>query len=259
MCIGGGRRAWRACLSAAALAAGGPASGAEPPAPPELPIGHFSAARPGGPYPAPWKPLTFKKIDRHTAYSLVEDDGVVVLQADSDNAASGLTHEVAIDPAQYPIVEWRWKIDNVLKGGDVTTKAGDDYPARLYITFAYDPRKAGFLEKAKYRAARLLYGQYPPSGAINYLWASKSPVGTRVANAYTRRVQMIVAQSGPQKAGQWVSESHNILEDYRALFGQDPPMISGVAVMTDTDNTRESARAWFGDIVFKAPPANANP
>ena len=216
-----------------------------------LQVGQFSSATAGGPYPPPWKPLTFKKVEKPTVYSLVEDRGGVVLQAESRDAASGLTREVAIDPAQYPVVEWRWKVANVLANGDVTKKSGDDYAARLYITFAYDAGKAGFFEKAKYNAARLLYGQYPPSGAINYIWANKSPVGTRVANPYTRRVQMIVVQSGAEKTGQWLTESRNIYQDYRAAFGKEPPMISGVAVMTDTDNTHESALAWFGDIVFK--------
>ena len=224
-------------------------------APSPLHIGNFSAAQAGGDYPPPWQPLTFKKIPRHTAYQLVEDNGVVVLQADSDNAASGLSREVAIDPVEYPIVEWRWKVDNVLAGGDVARKTGDDYPARLYITFAYDARRVGLWERAKYRAARLFYGKHPPSAALNYLWASRAAVGTQVANAYTNRVQMFVVRSGAAQAGQWRSESRNVLRDYRAAFGDDsmgPPMISGVAVMTDTDNTGEFARAWFGDIVFKA-------
>ena len=221
----------------------------------QLHIGNFSDAQAGGDYPPPWQPLTFKKIPRHTTYQLVEDHGVVVLQADSDNAASGLSREVAIDPTEHPIVEWRWKVDNVLEGGDVARKTGDDYPARLYITFAYDARRVGLWERAKYRAAKLFYGKHPPSAALNYLWASRAAVGTQVANAYTDRVQMFVVRSGAAQAGQWRNESRNVLRDYRAAFGDDSmgaPMISGVAVMTDTDNTGEFARAWFGDIVFKA-------
>jgi len=221
---------------------------------PPLRIGDFSTAEVGGAYPPPWQPLTFKKIPRHTEYKLVEDAGVVVLQADSDAAASGLTREVAIDPAEYPVIEWRWKVADVLQGGDVTRKAGDDYPARLYITFAYDRAKVGLWERAKYRAARLFYGKHPPSAALNYVWASNAAAGAQVANAYTARVQMFVIQSGAGRAGQWQNESRNLYADYRAAFGADsmPPMISGVAVMTDTDNTGERARAWFGDIVFKA-------
>lgn len=226
-------------------------------APRQLHVGNFSTAAAGGPYPSPWKPLTFRKIARHTEYELVEDAGVVVLQASSDAAASGLIHEIAIDPARYPIVEWRWKVADVLDRGDAARKAGDDYPARLYITFAYDARKVGLLERAKYRAAKLFYGATPPGAAVNYLWASKAAAGAQLANAYTERVQMFVLQSGADGVGEWRSESRNIYDDYRAAFGDSmPPMISGVAVMTDTDNTGESARAWFGDIVFKAAPVN---
>ena len=217
-----------------------------------LHVGQFSRAEAGGPYPDFWKSLTFEKIKEHTAYSLVEDDGTVVVKAESRGSSSGLTREVTIDPKMYPVVEWRWKVGNVLKNGDVTQKAGDDYPARLYITFEYDSDKVGFFEKAKYETARFFYGQYPPIGAINYIWESQSPVGTIVANPFTDRVQMIVMESGQAKVGQWVTESRNIYEDYQTAFGEDPPMISGVAVMTDTDNTQESAVAWFGDIVFKA-------
>ena len=217
-----------------------------------LPVGIFSGAKVGGEFPDGWEPLTFEKIEKHTAYALVEDEGTVVVKAESRGSSSGLTREVTIDPKMYPIVEWRWKVGNVLKNGDVTQKAGDDYPARLYITFEYDSDKVGFFEKAQYEAARFLHGQYPPIGAINYIWESKSPVGTVAPNPFTERVQMIVVESGQEKVGQWVTESRNIYEDYKAAFGEDPPMISGVAVMTDTDNTNESAVAWFGDIAFKA-------
>lgn len=219
--------------------------------PSTLRVGAFSRAQAGGPYPDSWEPLTFHKIDEHTEYSLVEDDGTVVVKAVSRGSSSGLTREVNIDPKQYPIVEWRWKIENVLQKGDVTTKQGDDYPARLYITFAYDESKIDFLDQAQYELAKLLHGKYPPTGAITYIWESRSPVGTIVPNPYTDRVKMIVIESGADKAGQWVDESRNVYEDYRKAFGDDPPPISGVAVMTDTDNTQESAVAWYGDITFK--------
>ena len=214
-------------------------------------VGAFSRAQAGGPYPDSWKPLTFHKIDEHTEYSLVEDDGTVVIKAVSRGSSSGLTREVTIDPKEYPIVEWRWKIENVLQKGDVTTRQGDDYPARLYITFAYDESKIDFLDQTQYELAKLLHGKYPPTGAITYIWESRSPVGTMVPNPYTDRVKMIVLESGKDKVGQWVAESRNLYEDYQQAFGDDPPPISGVAVMTDTDNTQESAVAYYGDITFR--------
>ena len=219
-----------------------------------LEVGAFSSAQAGGTYPEGWKPLLFEKIPTHTLYELVQDEGQVVVKAISKQSSSGLTRELHFNPKDYPIVQWRWKIENILEKGDVTTKSGDDYPARLYITFAYDSAKVGFFEKVKYETIRLVYGQYPPLAAINYIWESTSPVGTTVPNPYTDRVQMFVIESGKPKLHQWITEERNIVEDYRKAFGEDPPPISGVAIMTDTDNTKESAVAYFGDIIFKAAP-----
>ncbi len=219
--------------------------------PSTLEVGQFSSAKAGGPFPDSWKPLTFKKILKHTEYSLVKDNGTVAIKAVSRGSASGLVREVKINPKQYPILEWRWKVENVLKKGAVTEKDGDDYPARLYIAFEYDSSKVGFFERAKYEAMRLVHGKYPPIAAITYIWDSKSPVGTIVPNPYSERVRMIVLESGKEKVGRWVTESRNLVEDYKNTFGGALPWISGVALMTDTDNTNESAVAYFGDIVFK--------
>jgi hypothetical protein len=214
-------------------------------------IGKFSAEPTENVLPGDWKPLTFKNIERHTSYTLVKDGETTVVRASANASASGLIRKIKIDPKEYPIVQWRWKVSNLLKKGDVTQKEGDDYPARIYIAFEYDPKKLGFFEKAKYQAARLLYGEYPPLGAINYIWESRAPKGTVVPNPFTDRVKMIVVESGGLMLNQWVSEERNIYEDYKKAFGDEPHAISGVAIMTDADNTGESAIAYYGDIVFK--------
>jgi len=214
-------------------------------------VGRFSAEKTENGLQTYWKPLTFKKIEKHTIYTLVKDEGIIVVKAVSEASASGLTRAVRIDPKEYPIVQWRWKVENILKKGNVREKEGDDYPARLYITFEYDSSKVSFFEKAKFEMIRLLYGQYPPIAAINYIWESTAPLGTIVPNPYTDRVTMIVVESGPTKLKQWVDEERNLYEDFKKLFGKDPPMISGVAIMTDTDNTGERAIAYYGDILFK--------
>jgi hypothetical protein len=218
--------------------------------PEQIIIGDFSQTTPGGPLPFEWKPLLFEKIESHTQYDLVKDNGQVVVKAMSRQSASGLTREVTIDPKEYPVMTWRWKVENILEKGNVHQKSGDDYPARLYITFQYDSEKVGWFEKAKFEAMKLIYGKYPPIGAINYIWASHAPPGTMIPNPYTDRVHMFVTESGREKIGQWVTEKRNVYEDYQKAFGEDPPVISGIAIMTDTDNTGETAVAYFGDIVF---------
>ena len=214
-------------------------------------VGDFSKSSPGMDLPEGWKPLNFQNIEKKTQYSLVKDGDTVVVKAVSEASASGLIREMKVDPKEFPILQWRWKVGNILKKGNVKTREGDDYPARIYIAFEYDPKKLNFFEKTKYNTYRILYGQYPPLQAINYIWESTAPKGTSVPNPYASRVQMIVVESGPEKINQWVSEERNVFEDYRKAFGEDPPLISGVALMTDTDNTGESATAYYGDISFR--------
>ena len=72
-------------------------------------------------------------------------------------------------------------------------------------------------------------------------------------NSHQRAV-MIVVESGKARLNQWIEVTRNVYEDYKTLFNQSPPMISGVAIMTDSDNTRESAVAYYGDIVFRKSP-----
>lgn len=213
-------------------------------------VGKFSSAILEDALPPGWKPLTFKKIENHTTYTLVKDSDTVVIKAVAEASASGLTREIKIDPKEFPIVQWRWKITNTLKKGDVHRKEGDDYPARIYIAFEYDGSKLGFFERIKYEIIKIWYGKYPPLAAINYIWESKAPVGTMVPNPYTDRVMMFVVESGSAMLNQWVNEERNVYEDYKKAFGEEPPMISGLAIMTDTDNTGESAIAYYGDIFF---------
>lgn len=215
-----------------------------------LTVGAFSSAPEGTAPPPGWTPLSFKKVTTRTAYAVVRDEGTTVVRADSRAGASGLTRTVSIDLREYPVVAWRWKIVNVIAKGDVTTKAGDDYAARLYITFAYDPDKVSFSKKARYKAGRLLFGNIPIS-AITYIWDRLTPEGTIVPNAYTDFVRMIVVESGEAHVGRWMEQERNLHEDYRRAFGEEPPLVNGVAIMTDTDNTGETATAFYGDIVFR--------
>ena len=125
---------------------------------------------------------------------------------------------------------------------------GDDFPARVYLTFAYDPDKVSFGKKLKFRAGQAIFGDIP-IGALNYIWDTKAPIGTLVENAYTDFAQMVVVASGAQKVGLWMSEERNVCEDYKQAFGEEPPMINGIAIMSVTDNTKEQVTAYYGDIV----------
>ena len=215
-----------------------------------LEVGKFSTSQVGQAMPDGWEPLTFKKISKHTSYEVVKDGGVTIVKAVSEASASGLIKSVSIDPKEFPILRWRWKVDNVLQHSNVAIKEGDDFPARLYITFAYDPDRVSFSKKLKFKAGQVLFGDIPIA-ALNYIWDTKTPVGTIIDNAYTDFAKMVVIESGVQKVGMWIDEERNIYEDYKKAFGEEPPLINGVAIMSDTDNTKEQATAYYGDIIFQ--------
>jgi hypothetical protein len=217
-------------------------------------VGRFTEpAAPDAP-PVGWEPLTFRKIPRPTQYRVVREGTGWVLEARSEAAASALYRPLDLDLQAHPRLTWRWKIERVLVKGDARTKQGDDYPARVYVAFRHDPARATAWERTTYGAYRLLYGTEPPGAALNYIWDNRLPPGTALDNAYTRRAKMIVVRSGGAEAGRWVTETRDVREDYRRLFGGDPPPVAGVAVMTDTDDTGERAVAWYDALAFLPPP-----
>lgn len=195
-----------------------------------------------------WEPLEFPKIDRHTNYRLVEEDGTQVIEASTDNSASGLIARLDLEPGESLMLKWRWKVSNVFDQGDARKKSGDDYPARIYVAFEFEPEKASWFERAKRKTVATVFGEELPGNAINYIWANRLPQGETVANPYAEETKMIAVTSGNEQAGEWVTVERDLVADYRAAFGEDPPPIRGVAIMSDSDNTGESATAWYGDL-----------
>jgi hypothetical protein len=225
----------------------GPAHGADD----RLVVGAFSQAAEGS-LPPGWKPQIFKrkKGAKQTAYGVVRDGETTVVRAESVGAASGLEHEIPVDLKEYPVLRWRWKVNNVVASGDPHRRDKDDYAARVYVTFAFEPDKVGFGERLRYKTARRVFGGVPYA-AISYIWASRTPVGTVIESPHMGDiVKLIVVESGNGRVGEWVAEERNVYDDYRRSFGKEPPRVSGVAIMTDTDNTLERATAYYGDLVF---------
>jgi len=188
---------------------------------PDLPVARFSANDLSG-----WKDQSYKG---KVSYTLEEG----MLKAHSVKAASGKIKKLSVDVHQYPKLSWSWRIDHTLQREDIRHKSGDDFAARVYVVF---PRT--FFWRMR---------------AINYVWAAKMPKGSEVPSPYTKNSVIVAVESGEEKAGQLVCEERNIYEDYKRIFGEEPPLLGGVAIMTDTDDTQDEATAWYGDITLRAP------
>lgn len=178
-----------------------------------------------------WESKSFKGT---TEYKIVQEDGRTVLKAHAKGAASGLTKKLKFSPQIYRYLKWNWKVAGTIAQGNEKTKQGDDYAARVYVVFP----------------GRFFWQMR----ALNYIWANKLPKGEYVPNAFTSNAMLLAVESGPSKAGQWVTEQRDILADFRKVFGEDPPEAGAIAIMTDTDNTGAEATAWYGDITLSTKP-----
>jgi hypothetical protein len=187
----------------------------------DIPVGRFSAGDLSG-----WSDKPFKG---KTSYTL--DGGL--LKAHSVKSASGLIKKLSADTRKYPKLSWSWRVDHSLTREDIKSKKGDDFAARVYVVF---PRT--FFWRMR---------------AINYVWAGKMPKGSEARSPYTANSAIIALESGDEKAGVMVPEERNIYEDYKRVFGEEPPLLGGIAIMTDTDDTQDEATAWYGDITLGAP------
>ncbi len=187
-----------------------------------LEVGRFSAGSLEG-----WESKGFKGV---TEYRIVTDGGRRVLQAESRGSASGYYHRVKVNPREYPLLRWSWKVAGTVRGENARSKEGDDFAARVYVVFP------GFF--------------FWQSRSIVYVWSGSLGKGESLPSAYTGRVMVVAVESGDAGSGVWVNEERNYLADYRRLFGEEPGTLGAVAVMTDSDNTGGRATAWYGDIVL---------
>lgn len=215
-----------------------------------LRLGDFTPPTDAAAPPTGWEPLTFPRVPRHTRYTVVLEGQKWVLRAESDAAASALYRPLDLDPKVHRVLSWRWKVAGVLAKADPRRREGDDYAARVYVAFQYDPAGASIWERSRFGAYRLLHGRYPPGLVLNYVWESRLPVGTVLDNAYTARAKIVVVRSGAAEAGRWVTETRDVYEDYRRIMGGEPPRIVGIALMTDTDDTGERAVAHYDALTI---------
>lgn len=235
--------AWvlEACVGAVAWAA-------EPGA-----IAAFSQAR-GDSMPKPWTFVALRGAAPATV-DLVVEEGRPVARITAQSASGLLVHPLDAGTDGGSRLRWRWKVDRVVAAADLRRRDGDDFAARVYVTFAIPDASLTLWELARLRLARLFYGEAVPAAALCYVWDNVHPPGTTAWNSHSNQVRMVVVESGGANAGRWTEVTRDIAADYRAAFGArypgPVPRVSGVAISADTDQTGERVTAWFGDLTLE--------
>jgi len=189
---------------------------------------------------------------RPNAFRFMRWDGVHAVEVVSDSSMSLLARPITVDLNLTPVLCWRWRVDATLRQADMRRREGDDYAARVYVSFRLPPSSISLSVRAQLALARVLWGQDLPDAALNYVWDHWAPAGTTQPNAYTDRAHMIVLRSGEAEAGRWVWERVDVRSDVTRHFGPGAHAAHAIqlALGADTDNTGSKARAGFADFHF---------
>ena len=169
--------------------------------------------------------------DNKTIYSVGSNDNGNFLKAIADNAASGLGKEVKIDLNKTPFINITWKIEKDLMGIEENTKKGHDFAARVFVI-----KKTG--------ATPL------PNRAINYAFASNSVVGLNWPSPYTKKSVDKVLATTKNNLNEWITVKSNVKEDFKRFHDLDVNELDGLAIMSDTDNSKMKAIAYYQNIFF---------
>lgn len=223
--------------------------------PPQEELPKFSAEAVRDGTPSGWNFYRIAPYKKNTVYRLENYQGKTVLSANSKTAASGLAVKLRPKKAENLWLQWEWKALSAIPEADNSEGHRDDAPLRILVAFDGNKSKLSFKEKMNFEMANLISGQEMPYATLMYIWSGKSPVGSIIANAHTSRIKMIVVDSGWDNLGQWHKHQRDLSADYRRAYGEAPGDVIGVALLTDTDNTKSETRAFYGDIELIRKPA----
>ena len=171
--------------------------------------------------------------DNKTIYSVGSNENGNYLKAVADNAASGLGKEVKIDLNKTPFINITWKIEKDLPGIKENTKKGHDYAARVFAV-----KKTGTTPLS--------------NRAINYVFSSNSEIGLNWSSPYTKKSIDNVLASTKNNLNEWITVKANVKEDFKKFHDLDVNELSGLAIMSDTDNSKMKAIAYYQNIYFSA-------
>ena len=219
----------------------------------------FSSATDSPAPPDGWRPFILRPDRVKTAYSMARRDGRMALHAVADNARSGLSCTVDIDPQRTPWLRWEWRVDRVFEKATVADDLREDTPARVVVAFAGDMAKLSLRDRIFFEQVELFTGNELPFATLTYVWDGELPVDTVLPYARSSRIRYDVVESGARRAGQWLRYERNVLDDYRRVFGEAPTgHITSIGVLTDSDDLKNHVEAWYGDIGLYAESATSS-
>lgn len=194
-----------------------------------------------------WRPYVLPG-KQATRYTMTTKHGRAAVEARAQRSASMWRQAMPVSTTPWDTVRWSWWVDDVLAEADLADVDRTDAPVSLVLAFDGDKSRLTARARMLLDLARAMTGEEPPFATLVYTWSTDAPAGTVIHNPRSDRIRKIVVDSGKTHLRQWREHERNVIEDYRRAFGETPGPLIGVALMTDTDNTRSVTRAWYGAV-----------
>lgn len=175
-------------------------------------------------------------------------DGRDAVLGESDSAASMLRQYLRVEPSELGKLSFSWKVPRMIAGADMTQRDGDDSPVRVVLAFEGDRSKFSAKNAMLSELALALTGEPMPYATLMYVWGNHSAPESVLINTRTDRIRKVVIESGPARLDRWLDYERDIRADYEKAFGEAPGALVGIAIMTDSDNTRQKTSAWYGPV-----------
>jgi hypothetical protein len=197
--------------------------------------------------PAGWRHVPFPSISKTTSYASVTSGDGIVLRARASSSASVVVRAVTDNGER---LRWRWCVDRTIHAGDGSSKATDDFAARVWVGFEGDWSQEGWSYRRSGDKLKTAYGFTPPTHWIHYVWAGRGRSrGDSFDEPYdATHFKCIALRNSNDPVGVWAEEECDPRADFKKLFGRDPGKIIAIGVMTDGDDTGSEAEARYSEI-----------
>ena len=183
-------------------------------------------------------------------------DGRDAIAAMAQSSASMLRQVMRVEPAALGRIKFSWKLPDLIQYADKSLREFDDSPVRVVLAFEGDRSKFSGKNAMLSELAHVLTGEPMPYATLMYVWCNECKQEEVILNPHTDRIRKLPLESGTGKLNRWMDYERAVRDDFVKAFGEEPGMLTSISIMTDTDNTKSVARAWYGTVSLTPVVAN---
>ena len=187
---------------------------------------------------------------RPSTFDFVFEEKRVAIAANAQSSASMLRQVMRVEPGDLGMVKFSWKLPDLIQYADMSLREFDDSPVRVVLAFEGDRGKFSAKNAMLSELAHVLSGEPMPYATLMYVWCNECEPGKVIVNPHTDRIRKLPLESGPDKLNRWMDYERAVRADFIKAFGEEPGVLTSISLMTDTDNTKSIARAWYGPITL---------